>query len=91
MTYDELSRFSILKGIYDKMSTEEKMAFLLFHLKGKGDDALQALQQQQKLLYEIHDKVEKDNWVRDFGANVAGNAAYAGIAWLLGKVLQVIK
>ena len=36
----------------------------------------------------LHDIRRRQSWWLDFGANVAGNAAYDGALWLLRRLLR---
>jgi len=92
MSIDELSRAELLRRIYDKMSDEEKRTFIMMHLNGRSnDDIMKALASQSQQITDIQEHVDKNHWLSDFGANIAGNAAYGAAIWLLGRIIKVIR
>lgn len=92
MSIDELSRAELLRRIYDKMSDEEKRTFIMMHLNGRSnDDIMKALASQNQQITDIQEHVDKNHWLSDFGANIAGNAAYGAAIWLLGRIIKVIR
>lgn len=89
MNYDSLSRVALLRSIYDKMSDEEKKAFVLTHLnRGQNEEILHILHTQGEQLTDIQKRVDQHTWLSDFGANIAGNAAYGVSIWLLRGLLK---
>ena len=88
MSYDEAIRGLLMSKILGKMTTEERDAFLAMQNNKSTAEILNLLSKQNQQITEIHDKVSKDNWVRDFGANIAGNAAYGGALWLLSRLIK---
>lgn len=89
MNYEGLSRVELLRSIYDKMSDEEKKAFVLMHLNGRSnEEILRVLLTQGKQLTDIQRRVDQHTWLSDFGANVAGNAAYEAAIWFLRRLLK---
>ena len=82
--YRELMRKQLLEQIYDKMSDEEKRAFVQLTIENRNhDEIMQALQ-------AISDKAErnKPSWLSDFSANIAGNAVFDGAVWLLSRLIK---
>lgn len=90
MSIDDLSRAELLRRIYDKMSDEEKRTFVMMHLNGRSNNEIvEALSKQSKQLTDIRE--HQQSWFGNFGANIAGNAAYDAALWLLGRIIKVIK
>ena len=90
MNYDQLSRVALLKSLYDKMSDEDKRLFVSMHLNGKSNNEIvEALNKQSNQLTDIRE--HQQSWLGNFGANIAGNAAYDAALWLLGRIIKVIK
>ena len=92
MNQGSLSKAALLMSIYDKMSDEEKKAFLLSHLNNSNiEDIRRVLERQNQQLDSIYKEVKQNDWVSNFGANIAGNAAYGAALWLLGRLTNLIK
>lgn len=49
---------------------------------------MQALQRQER---QLHDIRRHQSWWLDFGANIAGNAAYDGALWLLRRLFRMLR
>ena len=89
MSYEGLSRIDLLRRIYDKMSDEEKKTFILMRLnEGHNEEILRLLHTQGEQLTDIQKHVDQHTWLSDFGANIAGNAAYGVSIWLLRRILK---
>lgn len=92
MNIEQFSRAELLRRIYDKMSDEEKRTFVMMHLNGRSsNEIMQALAHQSSELAEIHQKVNQNDWKRNFAANIAGNAVYGAATWLLGRLIGAIR
>lgn len=86
MDYNGLIRRKILEDIYDKMSDDEKRLFVQLTMQNKtGDEILQALAQQQSQLNRIE---KKQNWLTDFGSDIAANFLTDGLIWLGSKLFR---
>lgn len=84
MPYRELMRRKLLEQIYDKMSDEEKRTFVQLTMQDRDHrEIMDALAQQKSDLDAIK---KKQNWVTDFGSDVAANFLTDGLI-LLGKKL----
>ena len=84
MPYRELMRRKLLEQIYDKMSDEEKRTFVQFTMQDRDHrEIMDALTQQRLVLDAIK---KKQNWVTDFGSDVAANFLTDGLI-LLGRKL----
>jgi len=84
MPYRELMRRKLLEQIYDKMSDEEKRTFVQFTMQDRDHrEIMDALAQQRLVLDAIK---KKQNWVTDFGSDVAANFLTDGLI-LLGRKL----
>ena len=81
--YRELMRRKLLESIYDKMSPEEKRTFVQLTMQNKShEEIMQAIQNLNKKV-----DANRHSWLSDFGANIAGNAAFDGAVWILGKLI----
>lgn len=89
MNLDDLSRAELLRRLYDKMSEDEKRAFIMMHLNGRSNSEIIRILQEQKRQLDVIE--EQGSFVRDLGANVTGNVIYGGATWLLGRLLRAIK
>lgn len=80
MMYEELMRRKLVSRLYDGMTDEEKRTYLMLRNHSETMNAING----------IKDIVEKNrhSWMADFGANVAGNAAFDGAVWLISKILK---
>lgn len=82
-------RMKLLEEMYDKMSPEEKRTFITLTLQDKSrEEILAALQDQRKEISEIHDRVSEHTWMRDFSSNIAGNAVWDGLVYLVSRLLR---
>ena len=82
MGYRELMRRKLLEDIYDKMSDDEKRAFVQLTIQDKDHtEIMQALE-------ELKMKADKNHhsFSLDFAANVLGNGAWDALLFL-GKSL----
>ena len=86
MGYRELMRRQLLERIYDKMSDEEKRVFVQLTMQDKSHtEIMEALSQQQKQLNDIQ---KKQNWLTDFGSDIAANFLTDGLIWLGSKLFR---
>ena len=84
--YRELQRRRLLEKLYDKMSDDEKRLFVQLTMQNKSrDEILQALAQQQSQLDRIE---KKQNWLTDFGSDIAANFLTDGLIWLGSKLFR---
>ena len=91
MAYRELMRRKLLEQMYDKMSHEEKQLFAQLTMQDKSsDEILQALHRQSNDISDIHEKVSKSTWLRDFSSNVAGNAVWDAAVWAFSRLLRKV-
>lgn len=84
--YRELMRRQLLERIYDKMSEEEKRTFVQLTLQDKSHtEIMEALSRQRAQL----DKIEKkQNWLTDFGSDIAANFLTDGLIWLGSRLFK---
>ena len=83
----ELLRRQLLERIYDKMTPEERKAFVRLTMQNKShSEIMAALQQQQAQLADI--KKHQQTFAADFASNVAGNAAYDAALWLVKRLFR---
>lgn len=86
MTYSELMRRQLLNQIYEKMSDEEKRTFVQLTLQNKShEEIMNALREQKSDLEKIKGK---QNWLTDFGSDIAANFTTDGIIWLASKIFR---
>lgn len=86
MTYRELMRQKLLEQIYDKMSDEEKRLFVQLTLQNRDHREIMAALGRQKADLEAIKK--KQNWVTDFGSDVAANFLTDGLILIGRKLLK---
>ena len=79
--YRELMRRKLLEEIYDKMSDEEKRAFVQLSAQNKDSEEI------RRALEEIR---KRQSWVLDFSSNVAGNAVWDGLVWLVKYIIRKV-
>lgn len=79
--YRELMRRKLLEEIYDKMSDEEKRAFVQLTAQNKDYEEI------RRALEEIR---KRQSWVLDFSSNVAGNAVWDGFVWLVKYIIRKV-
>lgn len=81
MSCRELMRRKLLEEIYDKMSDEEKRAFVQLTIQNKDNEEIkQALDEIRK----------RQSWVYDFSSNVAGNAVWDSLVWLVKSIIKKV-
>lgn len=86
MDYTGLIRRKMLEDIYDRMSDDEKRLFVQLTMQNKtGDEILQALAQQKAQLERIE---KSQNWVVDFGSDIAAKFLTDSLIWLGGKLFR---
>ena len=89
MDIDGYLRRQLLESIYDKMSDDEKRLFIQLTMQNKSHaEIMQALQQQQAQLADIR---HRQSWWLDFGANIAGNAAFDGLVWAARRLFRMLR
>lgn len=77
--YKTLLKHKMLSSIYDKMDERERLAFILAYMQNSNHrETMSALGDLQKQV-----QASRRSWLSDFGANVAGNAAFGGALILL--------
>ena len=83
MDYRGLMRMKLLADTYDKMSDEDKRTFVQLTMQGKDhNEIIEALNRQHQQISHIEEKVGKQNWLTDFGSDVAANFLTDGLIWL---------
>ena len=84
--YRAMLRRKLLEEIYNDLSEEDKRTFIQLTMQDKSwSEIAQALQQQKTQL----DRIEKNqNWVVDFGSDVAANFLTDGLIWLGSKLFR---
>lgn len=89
MDYRGLMRRQLLEKIYNKMSPEEKRLFIQLTLENKDHrEIMDALRQQRTQIDGIAGKVSKQNWLTDFGSDIAANFLTDGIIYIASRLLR---
>lgn len=79
-------RRQLLEKIYNDLSKEEKNLFIRMALENKNhDEIMTALRNQQAQLTEIR---KGQNWVVDFGSDVAANLFTDSLIWIASKLFK---
>jgi len=87
MTYEELLRQTILSGILDKMTDDEKQQLVLYMAQEQSRrDILDALNRQHVQIDRMSQKMERQGWLTDFGSDVAANFLTDGLIWLARRL-----
>lgn len=79
MSYRTLMRRKLLEQIYDKMSEEEKRAFVRMSMEDKN---------HIEIMRELESIKKGQSWWLDLGSNVAGNALFDGFVWVCSKLFK---
>lgn len=80
--YNALVRQKLMESIWNKMDDTERMVFTIASLQSNNhNETMQAINSLSRKIDDNH-----HSWLSDFGANIAGNAAFGGSLWLLSKV-----
>lgn len=84
MDYRAMMRRKLLERIYDRMSDEERRTFVQLTMEDKDHKEIMAS------LNELKRRADSNHhsFVSDFGANIAGNAAWDGLLWIGSKLLR---
>lgn len=86
---DALVRRQLLEKIYSRMTDEEKQTFILLGMQNQShQELMQTLQQQSMQISSMANKIEKQNWLTDFGSDVAANFFTDGILWLASRLFR---
>ena len=87
---EALMRRKMLEDIYDKMTDDEKRLFVQMTMQRKGtDEILKALQQQSVQLTRLQQS--QQTFGEDFASNIAGNAVWAGAAWVASRLARLLR
>ena len=89
MNYRNFANQQMLESIYDKMSEEEKRAFLQMSLQNKNHDELMSVLRMQGV--QIADLRQHQSWLSDFSANIAANAVFDGVVWIGSRLFRQIR
>ena len=82
---ESLMRRKLLERIYDRMTPDERQLFVQMTLQNRSHtEIMQALQQQQTQLTEL--QKHQQTFGEDFLSNIAGNAAWDGLIWLVSRL-----
>lgn len=88
MDVDALIRRRLLQQMFDKMSDTEKASFaMLMKQERDHSEVMEALRGQQQQLAAIG---RKQNWLVDFGSDVAANLFTDSLIWIGAKLLRKI-
>lgn len=100
-TLDNIARQQLLQRIYDKMTDEERSTFVMMALQQRRTEniiraiterqhreTIQALYAQQEQVDRMAQKMERQNWMTDFGSDVAANLFTDGLIYLAHRLLK---
>lgn len=83
--YNALIKQKYMESIWNKMDDSERIAFAIASLQNSNhQETMNALTNLSKQI-----EANKHSWVKDFGANIAGNTVFDGGIWLLRKLLSL--
>ena len=69
------------------MTDDEKLLFVQLSMQDKShEEIMSALQQQQAQLVKLGKR--QQTFAGDFASNVAGNAAWDGLIWLVRRLMR---
>ncbi len=93
---DEMLALLLRKEAFDRlcegMSDEDRRAMLRqLTERNSQQQIMAALEKQGSQLKTLTDHIARHSWLSDFGANVAGNAAYDAALWVIRRLVQTIK
>lgn len=81
-----MMRRKLLEEIYDRMSDEEKRLYVQMSIQDKDHhEIMQALSRQQSQLEDIK---RKQNWLTDFGSDIAANFLTDGLIWIGSRLFK---
>ena len=84
---EAMMRRKLLEQVYDRMTDEERRLFVQMTMQRRStDDILQALQSQSAQLAKL--QRTQQTFGEDFLSNVAGNAAWEGLVWLIRRLFR---
>ena len=84
--YREYMRRKLLEELYDKMDENEKRTFVQLTMQDKDHkEIMDALNSQKADIEQIK---RKQNWITDFGSDVAANFLTDGIIWLGARLFR---
>ena len=86
MGYRELMRRQLLERLYDKMSDEEKHAFVQLTMQDKDHMEIMSA------LNDLKQKADNNHhsFTSDLLANVTGNAIFDGAVFVLSKLIRKV-
>ena len=82
MKTTDLARQKIIQDILNRMTDEERRAYLIFNGQ---NELMSAIKEQDKKLDEIS---KKQSWLNDFSANIAANAAFDALVYIGAKLFK---
>lgn len=82
--YRELMRRQLLEQMYDKMSDDERRAFVQLTMQDKDHVEIMSA------LNDLKQKADSNHhsFTSDLLANVTGNAIFDGAVWLVSKLIK---
>lgn len=87
---EALARKELLERIFDRLSDEERRLLIqmVYQQKSK-EEILQALERQSAAIGDV--RRHQQGFLSDLTSNIAGNALWAGAAWLLRRLAAAIR
>ena len=87
---EALARRKMLEGIYDRMTDDERKLFVQMTMQQKStSEILQALEQQSQKLERL--QRTQQTFAQDFASNILGNVAFEGAAWILRRLVSLVR
>lgn len=84
---EALMRRKMLEDIYSRMTDEERQFFMQMSMQNRSHaEVMSALQQQQAQLTDLRKR--QQTFGEDFLSNIAGNAAWDGLLWLVQRLFK---
>lgn len=91
MTYRDYMRYQLLQDILQRLTPEERQAYMVYASQQKQhQELLDSIHAQDGQIARIAQKVEKQNWLSSFTSDVLANFTSAGVLWLGSKLLKKI-
>ena len=84
MDYRELYRLQKMKAMYERMSPEDQRAYV--QLTAQQRDHQEVMQTLEGLGQKAD--ANHHSWVKDFGANIAGNAVWDSLVWVGSRIIS---
>lgn len=86
---DALMRRKLLEEMYDRMTDDEKRLFVQMTMQQRSaDEIMKAIGEQSAQLDGLRRR--QQGFAGTLASNIAGNAVWAGVEWLIGRLSRLI-